>query len=153
MKSYSIGKLNFSAPEKNVIVSESGVDAYEICLIDEKTKENGAWLIIALVPITFTNAVPAPQRLSTLKTSYMGLTKPAEEKVYRTTLGQKISGEKQKSQIPKPIVAESYLVYVEAERTAKYPAVFIGLRRLQSFSEQKADEFFTIVTSSLKVNQ
>lgn len=110
MKNYSIGKLNLSAPEKSVKVSEVGVDAYEIVLTDEKTKEKDAWITVALVSIGFTQSVAESLRFPTLKSTYLELTKAGDEKVNRTIMGQKVTGEKQKSLIPKPIVVESYLV-------------------------------------------
>jgi hypothetical protein len=152
MKAYAVGPLHFQAPEAGVEVGEVGVDAWEVALVGAPRAAGAAapkeaWVTFNVVGADVLEQIPESARLPNFKGTFLGTGKPAEKRVSREIMGKQVSGDRQPGTIPHPLVIEAYEVPL-----AGGGAMFVGFRRLESFSQDQADAFFKMVATSLKLD-
>ncbi len=146
-KIYLVGPLAIEAPVGYLKVEEIGPSAYNITLIDKDPQIKNAWITAVIMSQEQVKQLAPGTSLAYFKTTYLGSNKAAEKRNVREILKKKVWGDWQESKIPKPLMLEAYELPL-----ADGSVLFLGFRRLESFSAEKAEKFFNLFSSTLREN-
>jgi hypothetical protein len=139
--SYQTLGLNINSPLK-LVLSDAGVNTIKLTPEDDKYKEK-VYAIVAEISSETVKKMNGASLLQNAKGIYMGATKPATEKVERRISNTKITGELQKTTIPKPSTLESYLVQNSTGKT-----FFVGIK--YQTTKEEIDSFVDSLLASIQ---
>ena len=142
-KTHSVAGWTFQGPEFGVHISKAGVGVHSINLV-AKASGKFAWITLHQADRDEVEGLPADKRLQTLKAVFLGATGPAKETVERTILGKKVTGDRQRSTIPRPLTLEAYLVPLPDGG-----ALFVGFRWFDSAPVAVSEKFFADFAATL----